>query len=499
MSRRIMALWVPEFPLAATLRAEPALSDKPVAVLEKGGAASSVVAMSAAARRQGIRSGQTLSQARAVIPEVIAKPRDRAAEQSAQEALLEVGLRHSPVVENAKPGCVYLDLLGVREERPVLDAALSSAASMGFPARAGAAGCRIAARIAAERAEEGPEIVPSGSDAAYLAPLPLIRLTPSSSLLNRLTRWGVRSAGALAALPVGEIVRRLGSEGLELYRRVRGVDEKPLLPWRPPESLSEGIELEWSVSELAPFLGVVQPMLERLSKRLSSLGLGCRRVDLVLALDPKGEERRSLMLAAPTTEVKTLIELISLELISHPPKAPITGVALSAHPDQTRQIQFSLFGPSSPSPDRLATVMARLAALVGVDRIGAPQLTDGMRPERSSLTPYAPPSPPKSAPLLLQHPLAVAIRVLRPAIALIVETAGTAQRPRFIKAERPDGEGSSIAGSVRMAAGPWRMEDEWWSETPVARSYWDVELMGGGVFRIYQDRKGFWFADGIYD
>jgi hypothetical protein len=26
-----------------------------------------------------------------------------------------------------------------------------------------------------------------------------------------------------------------------------------------------------------------------------------------------------------------------------------------------------------------------------------------------------------------------------------------------------------------------------------------VELMGGGVFRIYQDRKGFWFADGIYD
>jgi hypothetical protein len=34
----------------------------------------------------------------------------------------------------------------------------------------------------------------------------------------------------------------------------------------------------------------------------------------------------------------------------------------------------------------------------------------------------------------------------------------------------------------------------------VERDYWDVELSGGGLYRIFRDRKtGDWFADGMYD
>lgn len=499
MSRRIMCLLIPDFPLAARIRSEPALSEKPVAVLKTEGAASSIIAVSADARRRGIRTGHSLSQARALFPEVIAKPRDRASEQSAQEVLLEVALGLSPIIENAESGCVYLDLRGVRDERALLEEAVSASAAMGLPARAAVAAGRVTARIAARRAEEVPTIIPEGGDAAFLAPLSLATLSPPSPLLDRLTRWGVRSAGALAALPAGEIVRRLGSEGLALHRMARGEDEKPLSAWRPPPILSERVDLEWSIGELEPFLAVARPMIERLSRRLSASGLACRRVDLALALDPEGEEGRALMLAAPTTEIKTLVERISLELSSRPPKAPIVGIALRAHPDQARQIQFSLFGPSTPSPDRLATVMARLSVLLGADRIGAPGLCDGVRPERYHLTAYAPPPPPKVTPILSPLPLAVAIRVLRPMIPLVVEIGGAPPQPRFIKAECREGTLSSIAGSVRMAAGPWRMEEGWWSEEAVARAYWDVELADGELFRIYRDLNGDWFADGIYD
>jgi hypothetical protein len=53
---------------------------------------------------------------------------------------------------------------------------------------------------------------------------------------------------------------------------------------------------------------------------------------------------------------------------------------------------------------------------------------------------------------------------------------------------------------VRVASGPWGLEEEWWSEQPVARDYWDVELAAGGLYRIYRDRaSGEWYADGIYD
>jgi hypothetical protein len=44
------------------------------------------------------------------------------------------------------------------------------------------------------------------------------------------------------------------------------------------------------------------------------------------------------------------------------------------------------------------------------------------------------------------------------------------------------------------------MEEGWWSDEPVERDYWDVELVGGGLYRIYRDRRsGEWWADGVYD
>src|SRR5712691_6889132 len=57
-----------------------------------------------------------------------------------------------------------------------------------------------------------------------------------------------------------------------------------------------------------------------------------------------------------------------------------------------------------------------------------------------------------------------------------------------------------ISGTVRVASGPWSLEDGWWSSEPADRDYWDVELSDGALYRIYLDRAtGAWFADGIYD
>jgi hypothetical protein len=57
-----------------------------------------------------------------------------------------------------------------------------------------------------------------------------------------------------------------------------------------------------------------------------------------------------------------------------------------------------------------------------------------------------------------------------------------------------------IRGAVRVASGPWRMEEGWWLDAPATRAYWDVELSGGGLYRVYRDEAGgAWFADGVYD
>lgn len=72
--------------------------------------------------------------------------------------------------------------------------------------------------------------------------------------------------------------------------------------------------------------------------------------------------------------------------------------------------------------------------------------------------------------------------------------------PRLISIASVTGATPRVQGLVRVAAGPWSLEEGWWRGEPVERDYWDVELSGGGLYRIYRDRRtGDWFADGMYD
>ena len=71
---------------------------------------------------------------------------------------------------------------------------------------------------------------------------------------------------------------------------------------------------------------------------------------------------------------------------------------------------------------------------------------------------------------------------------------------RLISIASESGATPRIQGLVRVAAGPWTLEEGWWNATPVERDYWDVELGGGRLYRIYRERTtGDWFADGMYD
>jgi protein ImuB len=201
-------------------------------------------------------------------------------------------------------------------------------------------------------------------------------------------------------------------------------------------------------------------------------------------------------------------------LAARPPGAPVAGFSFTAHPDAPRRAQLTLFGPAALSPDRLATTIARLAALLGADRVGSPRAVDGHRPERVTLTGYTPPPPPRVRAVPREGRGLLAVRVLRPPVEIEV-LLGSAPltlpsppgggrgekeiRPTSLKTLAADAA-PPIAGSVRVAAGPWSLEDGWWTDAPADRDYWDVELSDGGLYRIYRDRAADkWFADGIYD
>lgn len=505
MTVRVVCLRVADFPLAARVRLDPSLAAKAVVVWENKGPLTHVAAATQEAGRAKIAAGMSTAQARSLLPQVLLLPRDLIAERSAQEALFEIADACSHRVEEKSEGLFFADITGQKDEKSLGQDLIARAERQGLSARIGFASTRSAALSAAKLCEGSPVIVPPGEEASFLAPLPLSWLEPADLLGWTLERWGIHTAGDLARLPVEEVASRLGEPGRELHRKARGVDDRPLVPRPFGISFIEGLTFDWGIAQLDALLANLAPAVERLAQRLSARALGCRRLELGFQLDPEGRDARALSMASPVKDAKALLGLIRLELQSRPPQAPVTGCLLAADTDKVRSAQLSLFGPANHSPDQLAAMLARLAALVGPERVGSPKAEDGHRPERFSMRPYAPPPFNPHAPSRhsngaqasppLRRGTRTAVRVLRPVVELEVVASG--RRPQAVRSIQKE---IPLLGLIKTASGPWSVEEGWWSPEPVRRDYWDVELSDGGLYRIYQDAlRQRWFIDGVYD
>ncbi|HEX3576936.1 MAG TPA: DNA polymerase Y family protein [Thermoanaerobaculia bacterium] len=551
---RLACFYVPMFVLAARLRSEPDLLNEAVGIVEGSGSSAHIVAATRRARKKGIQPGQSLAQARSLMPKLIARGRDSECERTAQEALLEVAETFSPRVEDAGEGVVFLDVTGMERhfaddgsggwgvgcgseaitddkgslshtphptphspapELRLARAALRACDAISLPARVGIAASKLAARVAAEL-PKSPTVVAPGEEATFLAPLPLTRLSPELEAAAMLQRFGLASIGDLAKLPESEIASRLGEVGRELHWAARGIDPRPLMPRPLPPEFREGMELEWPLVALEPFLFIANAALDRLSKRMEIQGFACKRLEFTLTLDPEGYDARGIDLPAPTRDVKTMLTLMRLDLEKTPPGAPVVGFSFVAHPDRPRRAQLSLFGPSAVSPEKLATTIAKLVSILGDGRVGMPMTVDGHLPERYAINVFSPPPPPdmKRTPARARGLLAV--RTFRPPIPIEVITRQAegddvqiASIRSIADSEAPSPAANSrnrvevgskieIGGTVRICSGPWRIEEGWWSERPDIREYWDVELDRGGVYRVFRGGAE-WFVDARYE
>jgi len=610
---RVACYLVPMFCLAARLRSEPELRETALVITAGNGSAAHVVAATRRARKQGITPGMSLPQARAILPKLIARGRDLECERAAQDALLELGESFSPRIENAGEGVVYLDVTGMHihfldgiendklkienenqadssfsifnsqfsipaAEHNLALEAMRLGTAKGLPIRVGIAGSKLAARVAAEL-PHSPHIVASGDERAFLAPLPITRLSPQLEAAAMLERWGIASIGELATIPEGEVATRLGEIGRMLHYAARGIDARPIVPHQPPPVFEEGMELEWPVVQIEPFLFVASAALDRLAQRLEAQGYSCRTIEVTLRLEPEGFYHRSIELPAPTRDVKTMLTLFRLDLEANPPNGPVAAFTFVAHPDKPRRGQLSLFGPPAMSPDKVAATIAKIASIVGRDRIGSPRTVDGYLPERFAMAEFNPPAQPELRRQPQRNRGLLAVRVIRPAVEIEVVTAeetrpqstvlspqrestsgssfsifnsqfsipdevpadptnGIVLRPGDLGYEKPqqrvmDHDDSfsifnfqfsiptriralapahleddkqkfrqplEIDGTVRVASGPWRLEDGWWTDHPIERDYWDLEVIGRGVYRVFRDRvSDRWFVDGVYD
>jgi protein ImuB len=204
-----------------------------------------------------------------------------------------------------------------------------------------------------------------------------------------LKRWGIKALGELAALPSAELTSRFGQAAAVWQSLARGEDVRPLAPTLPDERFEERLDLEWPIEGAEPLSFVLTRLLEPLSARLERRDRGVAVLHVELGLVTREIDARRLQLPSPMRDVRALRTLVLLDLESHPPSAAIDRVAIIVDPTPGRIVQHTLYARAQPAPEQVSTLVARLGALMGQDRLGVPVIVDSHRPGAFAMQPFA--------------------------------------------------------------------------------------------------------------
>jgi protein ImuB len=358
--------------------------------------------VSSDARARGVRAGQTVAAARAKCAELSVRVVAMDAVNDALARVAEAALAFGATTGfDAASDVVFVDTTGCAHlyggEKELARALAVRVCAMGHACRVAVAeGPRIAAAIArfARGDRDAAIAIAPGQDAEAIRSLPTFALPLDDETIRWLGDVGVRTIGALQALPKKSLGVRLGARAHEIMQLVRGDDRAPLVPYRPPPVPEERVDLEYGVETTEGLVFVLKTLADRMAARLTGRGMGAVRLEIVLSLDRAltHEEPRdevAVVLPSPIARASDLLSVLRTRIERHALRAPALAVTLRA-PELARAAgrALDLFEAVPKAETTLPRLLAELAAEIGESNVGVLEVRDTWIPEeRSRLVP----------------------------------------------------------------------------------------------------------------
>ena len=276
-------------------RDDPRLRGKPVIVAWQG-SRSVVCAASYEARAFGVRSAMPAKRAERLCPAAIFVAPDFTRYRVVARDAREIFKRHTDLIEPSSLDEAYLD---VTINKTLLPAATLVARTireqirkeLSLTASAGVAPNKFLAKLASDwRKPDGLFVIQPDEVEAFLLPLPVGRL-PGVGKINeeKLAKHGINTVGQVRSLDRAKLEQEFGHYGVRLYELARGIDENPVVPDRPTQSISVEDTLQADV-----LLTETEPVIRRLAEKLWSASRQEPRIARTVVLKLKTSEFRIL-------------------------------------------------------------------------------------------------------------------------------------------------------------------------------------------------------------
>jgi len=270
-------VWIPLFPLRCEEARHEGLAAHTTALLAPD-TTRKLWLVSSLARHAGVKPGMTVSQAIGLCPTLRLIEPDPVHYDDCFSHLLAALNEVSPVVEPGELGLVYVGTDGLEgifggPDR-IIAAIREAVRPSGRPTvRLGWGIGKFTAWVAASRAKPGEAvIVPVGAEKKFLASQPISVLPLDSDTHRRLRQLGIRTLGALAALPEEAVTAQFGALGRRLWRLAAGRIAEPVAGRVAPEPIVAALTFFTPVGERELLAHALDQLIARALKHPRRIG-----------------------------------------------------------------------------------------------------------------------------------------------------------------------------------------------------------------------------------
>ncbi len=385
MPRTILHLDLDAFFCSVEELHDPSLRGKAFAVGGRPEERGVVASCSYAARKKGVRSAMPMSRALRLCPEMLIVSHHRGNYGEMSRKVMQCMWDLSALVEQISIDEAFVDISELTQPAALVARLLQERVNreLGLPCSIGVAGNKLVAKIATEvgkknalrraSAQEKIEppnaitVVPPGTEAEFLAPLPLDMLWGvGPKTAARLNEYGLRTIGDIARRPVEDLVRWFGENGRDMHRHALGISESPVVTEHETKSISQETTFARDVREDKVLFNTLRELSAEVGRHLRKAGLAGTTVKIKLRWPDFTTLTRQVTLPQLTDQDGEIFDtaLVLLNKVRPSGKAVrLIGVGVSGLGAPARQLE--LWGQAAEKQRKLQRVLDQVQQKFG--------------------------------------------------------------------------------------------------------------------------------------